>query len=159
MRWCRIDHAEPGDYTIAVNRAAICIRPDAIVAGDYRTLRDIAPCGAILWTMKNDGELPVKWAEYEVCRFDLLPGWTDLGRPANWSIQGAIAIAVYLRYRNIVIHCADSYFGACDTADCSGYDGPDADRTPERWRRERSDIDLSIAWAKSQGATVTMRKP
>jgi hypothetical protein len=111
--------------------------------------------------MLNDpcrGALDPSWRA--VGRFDLLPGWTDLGRPANWSIQGAIAVAVHLGHRAIDVVGADAYWSIPRAPeDCAGYAGPDTDRTRERWIREHADIDRSIAWAAAQGATVTMEKP
>ena len=141
---------------LAVNRAALFVRHDFVVAGDARTLRDLRP--APLWTMKNDQPIPAGWDA--VYRYDLLPGWTALPRPCNWSIQAAIAVAMHMKADLIQIWGADAYLrDPASPEDCSGYAGPDADRTPERWRRERSDLDLSIAWAQSLGATVTIRSP
>jgi hypothetical protein len=141
---------------LAVNRAALVVIHDWIVAGDFCTLRVLRP--APLWTMKNDQPLPAGWSF--VRRYDLLPGWTALARPCNWSVQAAIAVAMHEKATDINIWGADAYLrDPAGPEDCSGYAGPDADRTPERWRRERSDLDLSIAWAQSLGATVTIRSP
>lgn len=140
---------------IAVNRAAITHKYTHVVAGDTRTVKDLSPAqpGQVLWTMKNQTPIPAGWPL--LGRFDLLPGWTDLGKPANWSVQGAIAVAVHLGWRWMVIHGTDACFDwPTSTADCSGYDGPDADRNKHRWERERADLDLSISWAQSKGATV-----
>jgi hypothetical protein len=139
---------------LAVNRAALVVPHDAVVAGDVRTLRDLRPTQ--LWTMKNQDPIPDGWRH--VRRFDMLPGWTDLGKPANWSIQGAIAVCVHLKETDIIIWGLDAYMrDPKSPEDCSGYAGADADRTQERWRREREDIDRSIAWAQRQGATITIR--
>jgi hypothetical protein len=148
--------AKPHGYVLAVNRAACVVECDAIVAGDFRTLRDIDK-RRTLWTMKNEDALPPGWPT--VKRFDLLPGWTDLKRPCNWSVQGAIAVAVHMGASDIWMHGLDAYFRNPDSpADCSGYDGADgrADRNRDRWIREREDLDLSIAWAQAKGVTVTI---
>lgn len=148
------DKTYPKDC-IAVNRAAKTHPCTHIVAGDTRTVRDLPPYkpGQVLWTMKNQIPTPPGWPV--LGRFDLLPGWCDLGKPANWSVQGAIAVAVHLGWRWIIIHGTEAYFDpVTSTADCSGYDGPDADRNAHRWDRERADLDLSIAWAQRHGATV-----
>ena len=139
---------------LAVNRAALVVDHDAVVSGDVRTLRELTPTK--LWTMKNQEPIPESWRQ--VMRFDLLPGWTDLGKPANWSVQGAIAVAVHLKAHNIVMWGLDAYLrDPLSPEDCSGYAGQDADRTLERWRRERADLDISIAWAQRQGSTIVIR--
>jgi hypothetical protein len=75
-------------------------------------------------------------------------------------VQGAIAVAVQMD-KTAWIHMwgLDAYLrNPASPADCSGYDGADgrADRNRDRWIRERSDLDLSIAWAQAQGAIVTI---
>jgi hypothetical protein len=149
--------AQTHGYVLAVNRAA-CVLPhyDAVVAGDFWTLAAI-PARHTLWTMKNDDPPPAGWSH--IRRFDLLPGWTDLKRPCNWSVQGAIAVAVHMGSSDIWMHGLDAYFHNPESpSDCSGYDGADgrADRNRDRWIREREDIDLSIAWAQAKGATITI---
>ena len=148
--------AQPQGYVLAVNRAACVVECDAIVAGDFRTLRDIARRRP-LWTMQNEDPLPDGWPILH--RFDLLPGWTGLPRPCNWSVQGAIAVAAHYPADSIHIWGIDAYLkNPTDQADCSGYDGADgrADRNRDRWIRERADLDLSIAWVRAHGAIVTL---
>lgn len=152
--------AKPLGYVLAVNRAALKVECDAIVAGDTRTLVDMPLTDKPLWTMKNQIPIPAAWSR--VLRFDLLPGWTDLGKPANWSIQGAIAAAAHMGENTptwIHLWGIDAYWSnPTDPADVSGYAGPDADRTPERWKREREDIDRSISWAQRLGHTITLHQ-
>ena len=141
-----------------VNRA-IMVRPcDYLIAGDYETLRAVGeyrPAKQV-WSMKNDAKLPDNWPIPE--RFDHLPGWNELGIHANWSVQAAIAVAVHHGHRLIEVYGCDLYplRHEFDPADCSGYAGPLSDRTPERWTRERADIDHSIAWASAHGAHIRM---
>lgn len=147
-----------GNEVIAVNRGIIGRNALHWVAGDTFTVEWCLEKGitlyGCLWTMKNEKPTPAKFPL--LGRFDLLPGWAEMpGGHANWSIQGAIAVAVHLGYRWIVIHGTEAYFDKVEkTADATGFSGEQADRSDERWKRERHDLDLSIAWAQRHGATV-----
>ena len=153
------------ESSICVNRGIIGRECRHWVAGDTFTVnwvleRQKPPAyDCRLWTMKNENPTPKYFAH--VGRFDLLPGWTALpGGHANWSIQGAVALAVHLWLQRdligrVVIHGTEAYFDKItEAADSAGFAGEQADRGADRWKREREDLDLSISWAQSKGATV-----
>jgi hypothetical protein len=138
-------------FTIAVNHALSAERTDWLAAGDAPTLVQLGARRPFIgvWTMRHIAEAGVPgWENVRMIPFNDMPGWVGLSRPANWSIQAALAGAYGLGATSVDVYGHDM----AGTLDVSGRDGED--RSAERWERERADWQSSCDYMLARGITI-----
>lgn len=138
-------------YTIAVNSALAWTRTDWLCAGDRDTLIRLGEHRPFVgvWTMADVVETPPPgWERARLIGFNHFQGWKGLARPGTWSIQAAIAGAYEIGSTVVDVYGHDMA-GDHDVIGRAG-----ADRSEERWERERLDWQASLDWASSHGLTI-----
>jgi hypothetical protein len=93
-------------------------------------------------------ERPPGWEKARLIPFNHMPGWLGLSRPGSWSIQVAVAGAYGLGAVDIDVYGHDMR----GEHDVTGH--PGADRTEERWERERLDWHATCTWAEANGVKI-----
>lgn len=137
--------------TIAVNSALAVVKTDWLAAGDDVTLRRLGAHRPLVggWTMEDVARTPPDgWRGVRLLPWNYLPGWVGLDRPANWSIQAAVAGAYSLGATIIDVYGHDMA-GELDVTGSTG-----DSRGEERWQRERPDWAASRLWAANHGLTI-----
>jgi hypothetical protein len=142
-------------WTVAVNQALIVERTDWLAAGDRPTLAQLGDRRPFIgvWTMRHviDEGVP-GWEKVRLIPFNDMPGWRGLSRPANWSIQAALAGAYGLGATHIDVYGHDM----SGDLDVSGRSGED--RSPGRWERERADWESSVEWMLAHNVSIRLIK-
>lgn len=155
------------DLVYAVNRALIPVSDaDWLSAGDPPLFTGLLPDGcrprtgvvSMETTIDQVADIPgwagLTWVGWR--SIPLLDAHKPRGRPISWSVQVALCHAAQLGAVHIDLFGADG--AASGTAfDCTGYVGED--RTPERWRREALDLDLTVALLAERSVAVHRISP
>jgi hypothetical protein len=154
----------PRDYDVtwAVNTALKLVDADWFAAGDITLFRGLVGphrprlgCFTMAATrdqMQSDpGWANLRWRIWSDA--PLIDAHERSGRPINWSLQSALCHAVALGVRHVDLYGCD----LAGTTDATGYVGED--RSADRWARERSDLDYTIALLAPHGLTVRRITP
>lgn len=145
------------DKTYAVNTAIKIYHADILSAGDitmvrgvigsHRPTQTLITMGSVADQIKDDPA----WSGIELCAWSSVPliaKHKELGRPINWSVQVALCHAAHIGMQSIDLIGCDMR----GDADATGYGGED--RTEDRWKRERSDIEFTKSLLHGMGAAV-----